>query len=471
MDNEFEVNEQELEREAMPSEPQPEEEQVEAVQTESVPAEVVEEAVQPDTAAEKKSPFADSPYELNWQPRSAAKEAPVVPAAEPKQAAPKKQGLGMRIVAALLAVVIVAASSGITAFFVSNGWKTKTDRLEKSVVALQDKIKDLQQEIRDNSFTGNGNSVSGTPNTSADGLTPGQVYAQNYKSVVMVHCQDTGYFGTGFIISENGYTVTNYHVVEGSEDLAIVTFDGEMISASVVGYDAANDFAVLKADATGLDPVTLGSSDDLIVGDQVAVIGHPLGIETAVLTVGYISAKDQLTAVENIGIINMLQTDAATNSGNSGGPLFNMKGELVGIMTSKHTGPTNTGSYIEGTSFAIPIDDVVKKIHDLMDLGYISGAYLGVYVKEVNPEVLDAFGFPKGVYVDDVEPGYCAAKAGIRAKDMIIAIGEYKVDSMSGLSRALQKFKPGDKTTITVWRAGAELKLDITLDAKPRPTP
>ena len=461
MDQEYEVNENEL---------------AEEVGAEPVPVEP-----QPETVQKKVSPFADAPYEMEPLPEpqeqpapeetaSEPEEAPAQEPAAPKAAVSKKQGLGMRIVAALLAVVVVAASSGITAFLVSNGWKTRTDRLEKSLTAMQNKIKDLQQEIRDNSFTGNGNSVSGTPNTSPDGLTPGQVYAKAYKSVVSISCSDTGFGGSGFILAPEGVIVTNYHVIEGSSRISVTTYNEKVYAAAVVGFDAANDIAVLKVDATGLDAVTLGSSDDLIVGDQVVAIGHPLGIETATLTVGYISAKDQSIDTEG-AVINMLQTDAAINSGNSGGPLFNMKGEVVGITTAKYSGSTDSGAIIESIGFAIPVDDVAQKIRDLMNFGYVTGAYLGISVTDMDSSVLDAFGFPRGAYVVETVPGYCAAKAGIRAKDMIIAIGDYKVDGVNSLSRILQKFKAGDTTTVTVWRAGAEITLNITLDEKPIPTP
>lgn len=413
----------------------------------------------------KPSPFADSPYVMSGQPQAEDAWQEKVSCTAPEK--PKKKGSkwGKRVVAAVLVVALVAAGCYITAFSVNGYWAGQVQMLQQS---FEQKLEDLQQQIKDNSYTGNGNSISGSVNTSSDGLTPGQVYAKNVNSVVSVSATDTGSGGSGFIISEDGYIVSNYHVIEGSSRVKIITNDEQQYDAKIVGYDAANDVAVLKIEATGLQYAAIGSSDDLIVGDQVVAIGHPLGNETPTLTVGYVSAKDQSISTDG-SIINMLQTDAAINSGNSGGPLFNMKGEVVGITTAKYSGTTSSGASIESVGFAIPIDDVVRKLQDLVDYGYVTGAYLGVSVMDMNSEILEAFGFPKGAYVAETVPGYCAYKAGVQAKDMIIAVGQYEVDSVNGLTRALQKFKAGDVTTVTVWRAGAVLVLDITLDEKPAP--
>ncbi len=409
------------------------------------------------------------PSETVWIP-----EPPVQPQYQTEPAIKKNSGAGKRVLAAVLVAALVIAGCGITAMFM-NAQDGKQDR---RIDALLEEMELLQQEIKKNSYTGNGNSVSGTPNTSADGLTPGQVYAKNVDSVVAITSQITssGFgqstqavsSGSGFILSEEGYVVTNYHVVEDASSVTVTLNDESEHAAEMVGYDSSNDVAVLKIEAEGLQAAVLGSSDDLIVGDQVVAIGHPLGAETPTLTVGFVSAKDQSITTDGT-IINMLQTDAAINSGNSGGPLFNMKGEVVGITTAKYSGTTNSGASIESIGFAIPMDDVAKKVQDLIDYGYVTGAFLAVYVQEMDESVLDAYGFPEGAYVKEVIPGGCAQKSGVRAKDTIVAVGNYKVDGINSLSRALSKFNPGDKTTVTVWRAGVEITLDITLDAKPAP--
>jgi len=144
-----------------------------------------------------------------------------------------------------------------------------------------------------------------------------------------------------------------------------------------------------------------------------------------------------------------------------------MNGEVVGITTAKYSGASSSGASIEGIGFAIPIDDVVAKIQDLMEYGYVTGAYLGVAVRDMDPSVSEAYGLPMGAYVAETTKGYCAEKAGVLAKDVIIGLGEHKVTSLNDLTAALQNFQAGDTTTITVWRAGAELELSITLDEKP----
>ena len=272
--------------------------------------------------------------------------------------------------------------------------------------------------------------------------------------------------GSGFILTEDGYIVTNCHVVEGATSVSVVMHNGMEYPAQIMGTDSGNDIAVLKIEAEGLPAVTLGSSDDLVIGDMVVAIGNPLGELTSTQTVGYVSGKDRDVTTDNT-IINMIQTDAAINSGNSGGPLFNMNGQVVGITTAKYSGTTGSGASIEGIGFAIPIDDVIGIISDLMDYGYVTGAYLGVTVSNTDPESAAMFGLPVGAYVQQVDRGTAADRAGIQVKDIIIDLGGIKVEGITTLTRALRNFNAGDTTTITVIRSGQKLVLDITLDEKP----
>jgi serine protease Do len=203
------------------------------------------------------------------------------------------------------------------------------------------------------------------------------------------------------------------------------------------------------------------------VGDQVVAIGNPLGELTSTLTVGYVSAKERDVTTDG-KTINMIQTDAAINSGNSGGPLFNSKGEVVGITTAKYSGNSSSGASIEGIGFAIPIDDVMPLVDDFINYGYINSAYLGVMVSEMDAATANYYGLPVGAYVQEVTPGNCAEAAGVKAKDIIVAVGDYDVKNVSDLTKVLRKFKAGDETTITVFRSGQKLTLPITLDEKPR---
>ena len=390
----------------------------------------------------------------------------------------KKKGNGKRILAAILAVVLLMGiGAGIASLLCYGRLAAQEKRTEQMLSVLQQQIQALKDELASKSFTGNGNSISGTDNVGIDGgMTPAQVYAKTVDSVVAITTQiavtegstvtTAVSFGSGFILTEDGFVVTNHHVIEGATSVTVTTGDGKEYPAVIRGYDSTNDIAVLKIQGENLPAVKLGASSDLIVGDQVAVIGNPLGELTSTLTVGYVSAKDRIITTDG-SQINMIQTDASVNSGNSGGPIFNMKGEVVGIITAKYSGLSASGASIEGIGFAIPMDDVLSKIMDLKDYGYITGAYLGVLVQDMDRSVAEYYGLPLGAYVAGVTEGFCAEKAGLKAKDIIIGLGDYTVVGLNSLTSALQNFKAGDTTTITVWRSGLELELEITLDEKP----
>ena len=424
----------------------------------------------------KESPFADSPYVMNHQPdpnqyRCGSTYVPPIPPQPPVK--PKRNGkVWKRVLSVVLALAVVAGSCGITAALVNNHWENRMNRMEDSFETRLDK---LQKEIDSAKVTvGGGNSVSGT--MTAGGLTPGQVYARNVQSVVLITSEVRANtfgqtvvgssFGSGFILSKDGYVVTNAHVVEKATVIKVSTHSGEELEAKVIGTDTTNDVAVLKVEAEDLPAVVLGSSDDLIVGDQVVAIGNPLGELTSTMTVGYVSAKDRDVTTDG-KTINMIQTDAAINSGNSGGPLFNMKGEVVGITTAKYSGSSASGATIESIGFAIPIDDVSGMVQDLVDYGYVTGAYLGVMVTNVPEDLAAYYRMPVGARVEEVTPGYCAEKAGMQAGDIIVGLGGYEVENVTDLTRALRKFKAGDTTEIVVFRSGSEVTLTITLDEKP----
>lgn len=400
----------------------------------------------------------------DWQRPQPPVEEPV-PAPQEKKKKKNKKPLYVALI-----LVLVAASCLITALVMNGVWKNRLDAQAKS---YNNRLDVLQSQVDALYHTGGG---AGGAGVSQEGyLTPGQVYAANMKAVVAVTgtVSEAGFygyneyqsFGSGFIISQDGYVVSNYHVVEGAEKLTVITYDEQEYEAQLIGSDATNDIALLKIEAQGLSCVTIGSSDALAVGDQVAAVGNPLGELTSTLTVGYVSAKDRIVTTDG-STINMLQTDAAINSGNSGGPLFNMKGEVVGITTAKYSGTSSSGATIEGIGFAIPIDDVYTMLEDLRDYGYITGAYLGVMVRDVD-EYGRSYGLPAGVYVEEVTKGYAAEKAGMLQGDIIVELGGYKVTCMSDLSRALRKFHAGETTTVTVYRSGREVYLDVVLDEKP----
>lgn len=435
----------------------------------------------------KESPFANSPYVMN-QPRPEPEPyryqnayVPPVPPQEPPRK-PKKQKSGSSrkvwtvVLCAVLAVVLVAGSCGITAAVVNNNWKNRMDRYQDSVdsrfAQMQEQIDALPDQ----------NNIVGYPNMVTTITPPGAIYQNNVQAVVLISAKVTssaGMFGqtttgvstgSGFVLTEDGYVVTNHHVVEGASGVTVTMHDGTEYEAKIIGSDATNDVAVLKiTEDVQLQAVEIGSSNALKVGDQVVAIGNPLGELTSTLTVGYVSAKERDVTTDG-KTINMIQTDAAINSGNSGGPLFNSQGEVVGITTAKYSGASSSGATIEGIGFAIPIDDVMPLVDDLMNFGYINSAYLGVMVSEMDSATASYYGLPVGAYVQEVTPGNCAEKAGLIAKDIIVALGEHEIDSVSDLTKALRKFKAGDTTTITVYRGGQEITMTITLDEKPQET-
>ena len=303
------------------------------------------------------------------------------------------------------------------------------------------------------------------------------VYEKNVGAVVAIANQglttnifgqtsETASSGTGFVISADGYIVSNYHVISGAMTLTVMMTDGKEYNATVVGYDESNDLAVLKIEATELPYVTFGNSESLVVGDQVAAIGNPLGELTSSLTVGYISAKDRMINTDGT-YMNMLQTDAAINSGNSGGPLFDMNGNVIGITTAKFSGTSGSGATIEGIGFAIPIDDVKELISDLKEFGYIKTGYLGVMVQDVLAKDAELYGIPMGALVSQVLEGSCAEKAGILSRDIIVDVGGYKVESVADLTHALREYEGGEEVVVTVYRSGTEKPLPVTLDKKP----
>ncbi len=418
-----------------------------------------------ESYATKASPFADSPYVMD-QPQEPAYQPPVYTDIPHVQPAPRKKNRGKKgwktFFVSLLIIALSATACGITAFFVNNYWSLQ----QKTVINdLYVQIQKLEDKIEDNSYTGNGNSISGTP-VATEGLTPGQIHAQNKDSVVGIANQgittnifgqvtETASSGSGFIISEDGYIITNYHVIEGASTLTVITNDEEEYPATVVGYHESNDFALIKIDVTGLTPVKMGSSDDLIVGDQVVAIGNPLGEMTNSLTVGYISVKDRDVTIDNT-IINMLQTDTAINPGNSGGPLFNMKGEVIGITTAKYSGDA-----VESIGFAIPVDDVAEMLEQLLESGYISAPYMGINITNERDGI--------GVYIASVEANSPAATAGLKKGDIIVGLGEYETPTLSSLDKALRNFKPGETTTVLVYRSRQVLELRITFGEKNQP--
>ena len=397
------------------------------------------------------------------------KEQPnYIPPQPPK---PKKERKGMRrIVSVLLVLVLVLGSCGATAVLMNLHWQNEMKNLTQQ---MNDKIAAIQKETGKQS----GGAASGRPLASGEYLTPGEVYEQNVDAVVAVTVKVEDYdgygrpvsgfsSGTGFFISADGYVITNHHVIDGGTEVTVTTHDDQEYPAQIVGFEENNDLALLKVEGENLPYATIGSSSDLLVGDQVVAIGNVLSTFASSLTVGYVSGVDRVVDTQGVAM-NMIQTDVAINSGNSGGPLFNMRGEVVGITTAKFSGQSSSGVSIEGIGFAIPIDDVTGMVEDLKNFGYVTGAYMGVMVLDVDATA-QYYGVPAGAYVESTTAGGAADKGGILAKDIITEVGGYPVTSVSDLTRVLRKFVAGDTVSVEVYRSGQTKTLTVVLDEKPR---
>ena len=302
-------------------------------------------------------------------------------------------------------------------------------------------------------------------------MTPAEVYAANVNSTVGITTSVTTNFwgfqttsaasGSGFILTGDGYVLTNYHVIESSSSISVTLYDGKSYDAVLIGYDESSDIAVLKIDAEGLTPVVLGDSDNLNVGDSVVAIGNPLGELTFSLTSGAVSALNREITLSNSVTMNLIQTDCAINSGNSGGALFNLYGEVIGITNAKYSG-SGTGASIDNIGFAIPINHVRGIVESIIENGYVAKPYIGVTVGDVSEETM-GYGLPAGAAVKAVSEDSPAEKAGLQVNDIITAVNGKEISGRTGLSEAVSAASVGDTLTLTVYRQGNTISVDVTV--------
>lgn len=300
--------------------------------------------------------------------------------------------------------------------------------------------------------------------------TAAEVYAENVNSTVGITTSITtnywGYqttsaaSGSGFILTEDGYLLTNYHVVEGSSSIKATMYDGTAYDATLIGYDASNDIAVLKIDAQGLTPVVLGDSNSMNVGDPVVAIGNPLGELTFSLTQGAISALDREITLSGGTTMNLMQTDCAINSGNSGGALFNLYGEVVGITNAKYSSNAMSEASIDNIGFAIPINSVRSIVESIIENGYIAKPYIGVTVMDVSAET-QSYGLPKGAAIKDIVEDGPADKAGLKPNDIITAVNGEEIGGRSDLAKRIKASSVGDKLKLTIYRQGETIELTV----------
>ncbi|MBO4461044.1 MAG: trypsin-like peptidase domain-containing protein [Clostridiales bacterium] len=380
----------------------------------------------------------------------------------------KKQGGTGKIIALALCCSLIGGITGAGSMYLVDSFK--------------DRIVPDQYKLTQDSGRG-GNALQGERDAKAltmskvntgKEMTASEVYAANVNSTVGITTSiETNYFGyrtmaaaagSGFILSDNGYIVTNYHVVADANEIKVTTYDNKEYSAELIGYDEDMDLAVLKIEAEGLTPVVLGDSDLMNVGDNVIAIGNPLGELTFSLTQGAISALNRSITIENTAM-NLIQTDCAINSGNSGGALFNSYGEVIGITNAKYSGDATSAS-IDNIGFAIPINSVRDIINSIIDKGYVEKTYIGV-------QVYDLEGFRnimEGAVVYGVEEGSPADKAGLKQNDVITAVNGKQISGQSELRSILSSGKEGDVVTLSVYRQGEVIEVEVTLAMRKQAT-
>ncbi len=423
---------------------------------------------------------------------------------DPEQKPPKKSGGAGKIIAGLLAVILVGGASGYGGAYLARS----NDSVSTSA-SVQTEAPAITQQTTVSSDSGNSNKASALGSTSSssdDEMTTNDVIKKVKPSVVLVSSTFTSAggasTGTGIVFSADGYIVTNAHVITTEvktsmnsnnqfdpfsnffdnfynnynssssqtevvkADKVTVTLDDETeYDATIVGYDANTDLAVLKIDATGLTPAEIGDSTTLEMGDKAITLGYPLGLGLSASN-GIISGLNKEMSVEVAGgtaTMTLLQTDAAVNPGNSGGPLLNSEGQVVGITSSKIA-----SSEVDGVGFAIPITDALPILNELMTTGTVKNTTpkIGITGTEISSAVKRYYNLPvdSGVLVASVEPGSCAEAAGLEAGDVIVKADGTEISTMDELVKIKNKHKAGEIMTLTLARSDGDVDIELTLD-------
>ncbi len=391
----------------------------------------------------------------------------------------KKSGIRTIIAVAFVCILVGALVGGGVMYLV--GHVTSAEGtvaaenlpIEESVTEIGGEVEAAEEEPT--AF--NSTTIEITTNSESTNMTPKDVY-ENYVNAVVAIANEgtstnifgqvsaTASTGSGMIISSDGYILTNNHVVEDAEKLTVTMTSGEEYEATLIGGDSDNDVALIKIEGTDFPTVSIGDSDEIQVGDQLCAIGNPLGELTNTLTVGYVSALDR--EINENGIpINMFQTDCAINSGNSGGPIFDMNGNVIGITTAKYSTSSSYSASIEGIGFCIPINDAMDIVSDLLQYGYVRGRVsMGIMCQAISATVTQYYNLPAGIYVSYVDAGSAAETAGLKQGDIICAIDSTETTSVTELKVLLKEYSPGDTATLTVYQNETRqiVEMEITFD-------
>ena len=390
--------------------------------------------------------------------------ASLLRAPAPAPESPKKRGFfhrtAVKVTALILACAVAGGLAGWGSAAIAGSSTSRTAIQQSSRQPVSVQVKNVDGQTK---------------------MEPAEVYASVVNSAVSINCSatstnifgqqtQTASSGSGFIITEDGYVVTNYHVVSGASSVEVTLYNGDTYDATVIGGDSDYDVAVLKINASGLQPVTLGESADVNVGDTVLAIGNPLGELTFSMSQGIVSSCDRAINVDGTPF-NMIQVDCSINPGNSGGPLVNLYGEVVGIVSAKYS--TYSSTTVEGLGFAIPISDVRSIITDIMENGAVTDkAYMAITAGTMNEQMAAQFNIDvtEGVFVYSVVEGGAGDKAGLRLGDVITKMGDKTLTSRQDLSAAMKGYRAGDTVTLTVYRSGQYIEVELTFDAQPQTT-
>lgn len=411
--------------------------------------------------------YVDANYQPRYESAAQNQAAGMGQTVNTKQAKQKKQKNGIsgwKVVAVCLVCALLGGAGGGALVATQIPKTTET----------------VSQDTNLNIAESDGNASNVTPVSSGDELTGAQIYSLGCRQAVGVTSEITvnNFFGqqstaavagSGFIVSEDGYIVTNYHVIKeayaSGYKISVLTYDGESYEATVVGTEAENDIAVLKINATGLSAVTFEDSENLVVGETIYCLGNPLGELNFSISSGMVSALDReiTTQDSTTGELTtnaMFQVDAAINEGNSGGPVYNSTGKVVGMVTAK-----SSVSGTEGLGFAIPSADIIPIVSDIITNGYVTGKpSMGITVSTVDETAAKYYDMVVGAYVSEVTAGGCSEKAGLKKGDIITKIDDTEVASASELIAAKKEYKAGDTVKLTVYRDEKYIELSVTLD-------
>ena len=386
----------------------------------------------------------------------------------------RKKGSGSGFAAVLLLCFLSGIIGGVLGAYAYMHY-LRAEKTALSAVEARD-VADGEEAAPEELFT-KGEEAELYSEAEESELTAADIYDRACTQVVSVAVETVSYdlfgnqtpsvvSGSGFVITEDGYILTNYHVVEkavkNSLNVTVGTYDGDVCVGRIVGSDEDQDLAVIKIDKDGFTPVLFGNSDDMKVGDSIYAVGNPYGILEFTMTMGHISALDrQIATEETEKSLNMFQIDAAVYSGNSGGPVYNSRGRVVGVVTAKYA-----SSGMEGIGFAIPINQVLPVVSELIDKGYVGGkASLGLsFDNRYNTVYSRYYRLPEGAFVSSVQSGSCSEAAGIRAGDILMRIGDYSIEDYADVPAALRHFSSGETVEVSVYREAQIITVTLCFD-------